>query len=156
MAILTIIQKKRRMMPILPHKILIGGKCIGLMRTPMIHINMPQGLYEITIQSLFPFIKTSAIVKVEEEVDNVMEFEDKEKYWDILFSFDMLLWIVSLFINCSTKLSPVCLFFHLLRRNFRTTLWSLMGKSVTDTASIKPSDSYPSFAWYSLFMRSSR
>lgn len=97
MAILTIIQKKRRMMPMLPHKILIGGKCIGLMRTPMIHINMPQGLYEITIQSLFPFIKTSAIVKVEEEVDNVMEFEDKEKYWDILFSFDMLLWIVSLF-----------------------------------------------------------
>lgn len=65
----------------------------------MIHINMPQGLYEITIQSQFPFIKTSAIVKVEEEVDNVMEFEDKEKYWDILFSFDMLLWIVSLFIT---------------------------------------------------------
>lgn len=28
-----------------------------------------------------------------------MEFEDKEKYWDILFSFDMLLWIVSLFIT---------------------------------------------------------
>ena len=107
MAILTIIQKKRRMMPMLPHKILIGGKCIGLIRTPMIHINMPQGLYEITIQSLFPFIKTSAIVKVEEEVDNVMEFEDKEKYWDILFSFDMLLWIVSLFINLQQPYSTI-------------------------------------------------
>ncbi len=73
----------------------------------MIHINMPQGLYEITIQSLFPFIKTSAIVKVEEEVDNVMEFEDKEKYWDILFSFDMLLWIVSLFINLQQPYSTI-------------------------------------------------
>ena len=31
---------------------------------------------------------------------------------------------------------------HLRRRNFNTTLWSRIGKSVTDTASIKPSDSY--------------
>lgn len=81
----------------------------------MIHINMPQGLYEITIQSLFPFIKTSAIVKVEEEVDNVMEFEDKEKYWDILFSFDMLLWIVSLFINLQQPYSTI---YHIISEFF--------------------------------------
>lgn len=86
MPTLTIIQKKRKFTPMLPHKILIGGQIIGLMRTPSVRIDIPQGLYEVTIQSIFPFIKTSAIVKIEEGVDNVLEFEDKEKYWDMVFS----------------------------------------------------------------------
>ncbi|MBQ6940815.1 MAG: hypothetical protein IJN51_05905 [Alistipes sp.] len=107
MARLTIIQKKRRFMPLLPHKILIGGQAVGLMRTPCVHIEMPQGAYEITIQSLFPFIKSSAVVRIDNGVDNVMEFEDKEKYWDILFSADMLLWIVSLFIELQKPYSTI-------------------------------------------------
>ncbi len=53
MAILTIIQKKRKFTPMLPHKILIGGQFIGLMRTPSVRIDIPQGLYEVTIQSIF-------------------------------------------------------------------------------------------------------
>lgn len=107
MARLTIIQKKRRFMPLLPHKILIGGQAVGLMRTPCVHIVIPQGTYEITIQSLFPFIKSSAVVRIDNGVDNVMEFEDKEKYWDILFSADMLLWIVSLFIELQKPYSTI-------------------------------------------------
>lgn len=107
MARLTIIQKKRRFMPLLPHKILIGGQAVGLMRTPCVHIEIPQGAYEITIQSLFPFITSSAVVRIDNGVDNVMEFEDKEKYWDILFSADMLLWIVSLFIELQKPYSTI-------------------------------------------------
>ncbi|MBQ8761368.1 MAG: hypothetical protein IJZ06_08115 [Bacteroidales bacterium] len=107
MARFTIIQKKRRFMPLLPHKILIGGQLIGLMRTPCVHINIPQGMYEVTIQSVFPFIKTSAVAKINEGVDNVLEFEDKEKYWDILFSVDMLLWIASLFISLQKPYSTI-------------------------------------------------
>ena len=107
MARLTIIQKNRRFMPLLPHNILIGGQAVGLMRTPCVHIEIPQGAYEITIQSLFPFIKSSAVVRIDEGVDNVMEFEDKEKYWDILFSVDMLLWIVSLFIELQKPYSTI-------------------------------------------------
>ena len=71
------------------------------------HIEIPQGVYEITIQSLFPFIKTSAVVKVDQNVDNIMEFEDKERYWDILFSIDMLLWIASLFIELNRPYSTI-------------------------------------------------
>lgn len=111
MARLTIIQKKRRFMPLLPHKILIGGQAVGLMRTHCVHIEIPQGAYEITIQSLFPFIKSSAVVRIDEGVDNVMEFEDKEKYWDILFSADMLLWIASLFIELQ---KPYSIIYHIL------------------------------------------
>lgn len=94
-------------MPLLPHKILVGGQAVGLMRTPRVHIEIPQGAYEITIQSLFPFIKSSAVVRIDNGVDNVMEFEDKEKYWDILFSADMLLWIVSLFIELQKPYSTI-------------------------------------------------
>ena len=97
MARLTIIQKKRKFTPMLPHKILIGGQLLGLMRTPSVTINIPQGIYEVTVQSVFPFIKTSVIVKIDEGVDNVLEFDDKEKYWDIVFSLDMILCIASLF-----------------------------------------------------------
>ena len=107
MAKLTIIQKKRSCTPLLPHKILIGGRLLGLMRTPSVTITIPQGLYEITVQSLFPFIKTSAIVRIDEGVDNVMEFEDKEKYWDIVFTLDLILWIVSLFIDLQKPYSTI-------------------------------------------------
>lgn len=111
MARLTIIQKKRKFTPMLPHKILIGGQLLGLMRTPSVTINIPQGIYEFTVQSVFPFINTSAIVKVDEGVDNVMEFEDKEKYWDIVFSLDMILWIASLFLNLQKPYSTI---YHLI------------------------------------------
>ena len=77
------------------------------MRTPSVTINIPRGIYEVTVQSVFPFIKTSAIVKVDEGVDNVMEFEDKEKYWDIVFSLDMILWIASLFIDLQKPYSTI-------------------------------------------------
>ena len=107
MPTLTIIQKKRKFTPMLPHKILIGGQIIGLMRRPSVRIDIPQGLYEVTIQSIFPFIKTAAIVKIEEGVDNVLEFEDKEKYWDMVFSLDMVLWIASLFIELQKPYSTV-------------------------------------------------
>lgn len=107
MARLTIIQKKRRFTPLLPHKILIGGQLIGLMRTPYVHIEIPQGVYEITIQSLFPFIKSSAVVKIDEGVDNIMEFEDNEKYWDILFSADIILWIASFVIELQKPYSTI-------------------------------------------------
>lgn len=115
MARLTIIQKNRRFMPLLPHKILIGGQAVGLMRTPCVHIEIPQGAYEVTIQSLFPFIKSSAVVRIDEGVDNVMGFEDKEKYWDILFSVDMLLWIASLFIELQKPYSTI---YHVLSEGF--------------------------------------
>ena len=59
----------------------------------------------------FPFIKTSAIVKIDEGVDNVLEFEDKEKYWDIVFSLDMILWIASLFIDLQKPYSTI---YHLI------------------------------------------
>lgn len=107
MPTLTIIQKKRKFTPMLPHKILIGGQFIGLMRTPSVRIDIPQGLYEVTIQSIFPFIKTAAIVKIEEGVDNVLEFEDKEKYWDMVFSLDMVLWIASLFVELQKPYSTI-------------------------------------------------
>ena len=91
MARLTIIQMKRKFTPMLPHKILIGGQLLGLMRTPSVTINIPQGIYEVTVQSVFPFIKTSAIVKVD----------------DIVFSLDMILWIASLFIDLQKPYSTV-------------------------------------------------
>ena len=46
MARLIIIQKKRKFTPMLPHRILIGGQLLGLMRTPSVTINMPQGSYD--------------------------------------------------------------------------------------------------------------
>ena len=107
MARLIIIQKKRKFTPMLPHRILIGGQMLGLMRTPSVTINMPQGIYEVTVQSVFPFIRTSATVKIDEGVDNVMEFEDKEKYWDVVFSLDMILWAASLFIDLQKPYSTI-------------------------------------------------
>ena len=80
MAILTIRQTKKRFG--LPHRILINGRMLGVMNTPEINIQLPPGQYQVEIQSLFPFINSLKFLTVSEETSNVLEFRDKEKWWD--------------------------------------------------------------------------
>lgn len=47
------------------------------------------------------------MVRIDEGVENIMEFEDKEKYWDILFSLDMILWTVNMFLNLDKPYSSI-------------------------------------------------
>ena len=105
MAVLTIRQTKKRFG--LPHKILVNGKLLGIMNIPELKIQLPAGQYSIEIQSILPFINSMKFVKVSDETANILEFRDKEKWWDIIFTIDMILWVAKLFVHLQKPYSTI-------------------------------------------------
>ena len=97
MARLKIVHHTSKLMTKIPHRILINQQLIGLMNTPEVNIQIPEGRYLITIQSVFPLFSASMAVGVSENVENVLAFSDREKWWDLLFVLDLALWIAQLF-----------------------------------------------------------
>lgn len=81
----------------IPHKILINNNYIGVMPESQVQIQMPEGTYSITIQSMIPFFSASRMVEVRSGQTAVLSFSDREKWWDILFVPDLLLWFADFF-----------------------------------------------------------
>lgn len=99
MATLTIIQHRSKLMPLLPHKVLINGQPLGILQTEQTQINMPAGSYHITIQSMLPMLSSSRTIHVDDNLHNILRFKDRERWWDILFGIDLILWFVHLFVS---------------------------------------------------------
>lgn len=99
MARLKLIQKRAKFSLNIPHKILINNVFIGIMKTREINIEMPPGHFKITIQSMFPFISAEKEIQVEEGVDNILSFWDREKWWDLLLVIDIIMWVLQLFLT---------------------------------------------------------
>lgn len=104
MARLKLIQKRAKFSLNIPHKILINNVFVGIMKTSEIQIEMPPGHFKITIQSMFPFISAEKEIDVEEGVDNVLEFWDREKWWDRLLVIDIVMWVLQLFLTLPPKI----------------------------------------------------
>ncbi|MBR4199643.1 MAG: hypothetical protein IKQ94_12815 [Bacteroidales bacterium] len=97
MPTLTIIQKKSRLMPALPHKLVVNNQVVGIMKGAETNVELPAGQYNIMIQSMLPFFSASMDVTVHSGVRNVLTFSDREKIWDALLVVDMVLWVAELF-----------------------------------------------------------
>lgn len=97
MAFLKIIQKKSKLMPALPHRILINDQLIGITKQTELTIKMPPGTFKITIQSMIPYIYASTLVHLSEETIHHLVYKDREKWWDILFWIDVILWCADFF-----------------------------------------------------------
>lgn len=97
MAQLKIIAKRNKFSINIPHKILINNIFIGIMNTKEINIEMPPGSYDVKVQSMVPLISSHRQLVVHEGVDNILTFEDREKWWDILFVIDIVLWCADFF-----------------------------------------------------------
>ena len=99
MARLTIEQKRGKFAMNVPHKLLIDGRFVGIMKDKRVSIEMPMGEYDITIQSMIPFISASQRVTMSLRGETTLEFSDREKWWDMLFVLDVVLWIVKRFLH---------------------------------------------------------
>ncbi|MBR4219417.1 MAG: hypothetical protein IKR71_10315 [Bacteroidales bacterium] len=97
MPLLHIIQHKSKLMPALPHHILINDQLIGITKLPEVTLKMPAGTFKITIQSMFPFIFASTLVHLQDGLEHYMVYKDREKWWDILFVVDIILWCADFF-----------------------------------------------------------
>lgn len=102
MARLNIVQKSGKFSLQIPHKILINGRSIGLLKGKAVAVEMPAGNYRLTVQSLFPFLYTSEIIDVVDGRETTLEFSDRERWWDILFALDIVLWTLKRFLHLAS------------------------------------------------------
>ena len=99
MARLTIVQKRGKFSLNVPHKLLIDGRFVGIMKAKKVSVEMPMGEYVITIQSMIPFISASQRVTLSPRSETTLEFSDREKWWDALFVVDIVLWTIKRFLH---------------------------------------------------------
>ena len=99
MAILHIVQRRGKFSVNVPHKLLIDGQYIGIMKDKKVSIEMPMGEYLITIQSMIPFISASQRVSLTPRSETTLTFADRERWWDMLFVLDVVLWSVKRFLH---------------------------------------------------------
>ncbi len=123
---LKIIDESSKMGMTLPHNIYINNNFIGILKGKSVTINgFPQGNYNIKIQSMIPYFSSSATIDIKEG-ENIIEFKDKEKIWDILFTIDIVLWIVKRFIT----LTPVVDLWYEIITNGYFVLWIIYEISI--------------------------
>ena len=83
----------------IPHKVLIDGHLLGVMQGREVTIELPMGEYDVTIQSMVPFISGTEHVEVGLREDIMLTFSDREAVWDWLMVVDMVLWVLKRFMN---------------------------------------------------------
>lgn len=96
---LIISSKMGKMLARMPHKVLIRGQLVGILQQPSVAIELPPGVYLVTIQSMVPLLSASATVQLNYGDTKHLDFKDREGWWDILFCIDLLLWAVKWFLH---------------------------------------------------------
>jgi hypothetical protein len=91
----------------LPHKIYFNGRLLGVMQRKEIQISdIPEGNYQLKIQSMVPFIYAEKDIHIKRG-ENTVTFSDREKFWDILFTLDLILVIAKLFITLPDNINLI-------------------------------------------------
>ena len=95
-------QHRGRKLPrvFLPHRLWINGRMVGVIQSERVDVEIPQGVYEIRVQSMIPILESRAEIRIEEGVRNVMTIGDREKGWDMVFWIALVMEIV----HCSLTL----------------------------------------------------
>ncbi len=127
--VITHRQKERGMR--IPYQVIVNGRLVGTMTTPQARLRIPAGYYTITIRAggFIPIgkkgktldltLSSTAPVQVAESGYTCLDFKNKERWWDIVFGIDLVLWFFSLFIHIP---SPWNIVYHAISDGF-FVLW---------------------------------
>ena len=112
----------------LPYWVLVGGQPLGIMRGKQVTIEAPKGVYNLAVKLIFPFGKWQFSLAGEKKVvlddatDAVtLTIGDRERWWNILFDIDLVLWVLSFFVTIP---SPWNVVYHVLSDGF-FILWAI-------------------------------
>ena len=94
-----IISPRGNLMGRIPHYLFIDGQLIGIVKGEETRINVPPGIYHITIRSMYKFIESTVEVNVPINGTKRLIFGDRDKYWNWLFNIDFVLWIIKRLIH---------------------------------------------------------
>ena len=93
-----IISPKQRWLP-MPHIIKINHRVLGVVKGRDVRVQMPAGTYTIGVQSGLRFIESEVQTHIYEQAENRLVFSDRERWWNLLFNIDLVLWLVKRFVN---------------------------------------------------------
>ena len=99
MAQLVIKQKHGKFAMTIPHKVLINGQLLGIMKDNQVAVELPFGEYDVTIQSMIPYFSATHHLYVSPMHPVTLVFSDREKWWDMLFVVDIVAWLVKRFLH---------------------------------------------------------
>ena len=111
MPTLTIRHKRHWYEPKLPHAVFLNGYYAGTLKDGQLQGEILPGSYALRVQfgGIIPIgkkgksidLSVSSTEQIEVPMDGevVCEFHDRERLWNILFDIDLILWIVSLFVQ---------------------------------------------------------
>lgn len=95
----------------LPYLVLVDGKAVGMMQNPQARMQLSAGQHRLGIRCggylPIPFTKKTLALFVEatETIDcpesqyTEVQFENRERWWNILFDVDLVLWLVRIFVT---------------------------------------------------------
>lgn len=99
------IYRKRRKGPAIPYWVFVNNQPVGIMKGQEVLLQMPAGEYDIEVRVVFSARKPDLslggrrrISLAEHEAGN-LTVTDKERWWNILFDVDLVLWVVEFFVT---------------------------------------------------------
>lgn len=126
MPLLTLHRKQRTKLA-LPYWIFVNEQAVGIMRTPEVSIMLPEGTFTIAVRLMFGFGKwTFGIggkrsVTTSADTPTHINISDRERWWNILFDLDLVVWLVGCFIDFA---EPWNMVYHILSEGF-FAIWML-------------------------------
>lgn len=108
---LTIRHKRHWLEPRLPYAVFLDGLYAGTLKDGTLSVEVPPGSCMLRVQfggripigrsgrSVDLSLSSTEQVEIPRKGDVLCEFRDRERLWNILFDIDLVLWIVSLFVQ---------------------------------------------------------
>ena len=108
MSILVITHRQKQRGMRLPYQVIVNGQLVGSMTTPQARLCLPAGTYAVTIRAggFLPIgkkgktidltVSSTATVETSDACYTCLDFRNKERWWDVLFSIDLVVWLASL------------------------------------------------------------
>ncbi len=126
MALITLHRRQRFKLAI-PYWIMVNDTPVGLMRTGEVSLSVPTGTYRVQVKVLFRVWKWlwgvggSREVSIAEGQHLHYTITDRERWWNILFNIDLVVWLASFFF---TLPAPWDVVYHIVSEGF-FALWLL-------------------------------
>ena len=126
MALLTL-HRKQRFKVAIPYWVFIDGQPVGMMRSSDVGIDLPEGSYNLAVKILLGLWKWrfdiggDTIVTLSEQLPTRVRITDRERWWNLLFDLDLIIWIACMFIELPESWNVI---YHVLSEGF-FAIWIL-------------------------------
>ena len=96
---LKLFQGRMSMFPGLPRYLFVNGKYLGTVKRAEATFNVHEGPSTVRVQSIVPFLSSSAYLVISEDCENCLAFSDKGMIWKGVIALYVIISVISHFIH---------------------------------------------------------